>query len=634
MYRLRRMRINESRCSLYFENDSVVDDHVREIHAELHALIQQRQRHLAPERNLQQDKLMCKGILINAFQKARSQNPVNLLRRPDNPIAKLFKNQHTYLMSLPLKALILFLFFVQFVQFVAAFPNDAVMVVVNEGSGESGVIGDYYAAKRDVAQICRIRTSETESVTRDAFEREILRPVADCLRKNSLQDSILYLVTTRGVPSTIENSLVSVDSELALTYRYMVTGIFPSQTRIENPYFTVSGNPRPFLRRDFDIYLVTRLTSTDLVDRALSAQAGGDFYFDLVSPQPSTESDWAQQAAALLKKAGHKATVEDSAREPQNAPALQGYASRRSLDAPNVQWQPGAIAIVLDKDAGRAAWSYVTGGVTGFGSYVADPLQDGYFRPQILFPAYTSGFNLAESYYASCRYLGWRQVVIGDPLAAPYAKAPAKAQASAIDQATGLPEIFAGRRRAWLMRKYSTSREAVELLLRAEAAESRGDRGAALDLAAKSLDRDPYLEEASKLKARLDPPAPEAAAAAPATQDAAAAQPPKPAPAQETAAAPSAGMAEPSLDFPVRLVSRTPIEYPEEARAANIQGVVVVNLLIDENGQVMKAEAVHGNRKLVKAAIESVKRWRFEPQLENGRPVVSNYTLPITFKIK
>lgn len=534
-------------------------------------------------------------------------------------------------MAQSITVLIIFLFFVEFVQFAAASPNDAVMVVVNEGSGESGVIGNYYAAKRNVAQTCRIRTSETESVTRDAFEREILRPVADCLRKNSLQDSILYLVTTRGVPSTIENSLVSVDSELALTYRYMITGIFPSETRIENPYFTVSGNPRPFLRRDFDIYLVTRLTSTDLVDRALSAQAGGDFCFDLVSPQPSTESDWAQQAAALLKKAGHKATVEDSAREPQNAPALQGYASRRSVDAPNVQWRPGAIATVLDKDAGRAAWSYVTGGVTGFGSYVADPLQDGYFRPQILFPAYTSGFNLAESYYASCRYLGWRQIVIGDPLAAPYAKTPAKAQETAIEQATGLPEIFAGRRRAWLMRKYSTSREAVDLLLRAEASDAGGDRGAALDLAAKSLERDPYLEEASKLKARLDPPAPEAAAAAPA---AAAAESPATEPVQETVAEVSAEMLEPSLDYPVRLISRTPIEYPEEARAAKIQGVVIVSLLIDENGQVMKAEAVHGNPKLVQAALESVKRWRFEPELENGRPIVSRYTLPITFKIK
>ena len=84
----------------------------------------------------------------------------------------------------------------------------------------------------------------------------------------------------------------------------------------------------------------------------------------------------------------------------------------------------------------------------------------------------------------------------------------------------------------------------------------------------------------------------------------------------------------------MRLISRTPIEYPQEARAANVQGVVVVSLLIDENGQVMKAEAVHGDKKLVKAALESVKRWRFEPELENGRPVVSRYTLPITFKIK
>jgi hypothetical protein len=41
-------------------------------------------------------------------------------------------------------------------------------------------------------------------------------------------------------------------------------------------------------------------------------------------------------------------------------------------------------------------------------------------RPQTLFPAYLSGFNLAESFYLSIPALSWQTVVIGDPLCRPF----------------------------------------------------------------------------------------------------------------------------------------------------------------------------------------------------------------------
>jgi uncharacterized protein (TIGR03790 family) len=509
----------------------------------------------------------------------------------------------------------------------AASAYAQVLLVVNENSAESVALGNYYTSKRNITNVCRLRTAESDTISREGFERDILNPVADYLRANSLQDRILYIVTTRGVPMMVEGDLISVDSALTLVYRYMLTGSFPYQARTENPYFTVTGNFRPFLRRDFDIYLVTRLTATDLVDRALSAEAGGDFYFDLDSPQPTTESDWVQQAAALLKKSGFKATVETTAKALENLDGVQGYVSRRATDAPSIKWRAGALATLLDKDAGRSTWSYVTSGVTGLGSYVADPLPDGYFRPQILFPAYTAGYNLAESFYASCRYLGSRQVVIGDPLVAPYAKTPAPAQQTSIDKETGLPELFAQRRIAWLTQKYSTSRDAVVLLLQAEAAEAKGNREEALALADKSLAQDAYLAAATQLKSRLTTPA---AVPDPAPAPA----PPAPVAAVQEPAQPAAEGPTISMDFPLRLIKKTPIQYPYEARVAQIQGTVIIDLLIDENGQVMKADVVHGNKMLAKAVVNSVKLWRFEPQLENGRPIVSRFTLPINFKFK
>jgi len=108
---------------------------------------------------------------------------------------------------------------------------------------------------------------------------------------------------------------------------------------------------------------------------------------------------------------------------------------------------------------------------------------------------------------------------------------------------------------------------------------------------------------------------------------------------QEAAPAPAAPAVTPESpapenNFPVRLISRTPIEYPKEAQTAKVQGTVVVELLIDEMGQVMTTTVVSGDKRLAKAVVKAVKLWRFEPKMENGRTVVSTYTLPINFKLK
>ena len=53
---------------------------------------------------------------------------------------------------------------------------------------------------------------------------------------------------------------------------------------------------------------------------------------------------------------------------------------------------------------------------------MAEPYLDATIRPNILFPAYVSGFNLAESFYLAMPFLSWQTVVIGDPLCAPFAR--------------------------------------------------------------------------------------------------------------------------------------------------------------------------------------------------------------------
>jgi len=61
--------------------------------------------------------------------------------------------------------------------------------------------------------------------------------------------------------------------------------------------------------------------------------------------------------------------------------------------------------------------------------------------------------------------------------------------------------------------------------------------------------------------------------------------------------------------------------YPPIARAAHAAGTVVVQVLIDENGNVVSAHAVSGHPLLQAAAVGAAKQARFSPTKLSGQPV-------------
>ena len=75
-------------------------------------------------------------------------------------------------------------------------------------------------------------------------------------------------------------------------------------------------------------------------------------------------------------------------------------------------------------------------------------------RPEILFPAYLAGFNLVESFYLAMPHLSWQNIVIGDPLCAPFRRASLTSAelGDALDLDTLLPAQFAARRLEQLTR--------------------------------------------------------------------------------------------------------------------------------------------------------------------------------------
>ncbi|HEY1940307.1 MAG TPA: energy transducer TonB [Candidatus Angelobacter sp.] len=66
------------------------------------------------------------------------------------------------------------------------------------------------------------------------------------------------------------------------------------------------------------------------------------------------------------------------------------------------------------------------------------------------------------------------------------------------------------------------------------------------------------------------------------------------------------------------LIYRVDPEYPPQARIAKIAGLVVLNVVIDEKGNVASVRGVSGHPMLVIVSQNAVKQWKYAPFLING----------------
>lgn len=81
------------------------------------------------------------------------------------------------------------------------------------------------------------------------------------------------------------------------------------------------------------------------------------------------------------------------------------------------------------------------------------------------------------------------------------------------------------------------------------------------------------------------------------------------------------------------LIQRIEPPYPTLARAARVQGDVVLSAVIDSNGHITNLLLVSGHPMLVPAAIAAVKQWRYKPYLLNGQPVEVETTITVIFTL-
>lgn len=80
--------------------------------------------------------------------------------------------------------------------------------------------------------------------------------------------------------------------------------------------------------------------------------------------------------------------------------------------------------------------------------------------------------------------------------------------------------------------------------------------------------------------------------------------------------------------------SRTPPTYPFEMRRAGITGEVVVDFIVDNNGDVQNAYALSSTqREFEAAAVQAVSKWKFKPGRRGGRDVNTHMRVPIVFSL-
>ncbi len=81
------------------------------------------------------------------------------------------------------------------------------------------------------------------------------------------------------------------------------------------------------------------------------------------------------------------------------------------------------------------------------------------------------------------------------------------------------------------------------------------------------------------------------------------------------------------------IFSKSPMSYPQLAKQMNVQGSVVMQIVISMEGKVKEVKVVSGAPQLQGTAVDSIRNWRFLPYLDNGRPMEVESQVSIAFRL-
>jgi protein TonB len=82
-----------------------------------------------------------------------------------------------------------------------------------------------------------------------------------------------------------------------------------------------------------------------------------------------------------------------------------------------------------------------------------------------------------------------------------------------------------------------------------------------------------------------------------------------------------------------RLIYQPKPEYPQLARMTRTEGAVELEAVIGKDGTIEELKVLRGHPFLVKAALEAVRQWRYQPTLLNGEPIEVVTEITVNFKL-
>ncbi|MBV9072562.1 MAG: energy transducer TonB [Acidobacteria bacterium] len=100
-------------------------------------------------------------------------------------------------------------------------------------------------------------------------------------------------------------------------------------------------------------------------------------------------------------------------------------------------------------------------------------------------------------------------------------------------------------------------------------------------------------------------------------------------PAKNAVLAPQA----PKKMVPAKILHSAAAQYPSVARQMRVEGTVLLDIEIDASGSVSDAKAVSGPPLLRAAALDAVRRWKYEPATLADKPIASTQSVKVDFRL-
>lgn len=84
-----------------------------------------------------------------------------------------------------------------------------------------------------------------------------------------------------------------------------------------------------------------------------------------------------------------------------------------------------------------------------------------------------------------------------------------------------------------------------------------------------------------------------------------------------------------------KIVKKVDPIYPDEAKKAFVQGVVILEVTTDEEGNVAEVKVIKSDSSLLnQASIDAVKQWKYEPMMSKGKPARLSFKVTLTFRLR